>query len=114
MLREVTSVAVLVRDAKKATAWYRDVLGFEVAIQGHWVSAKPPGSPIVLHLCERCEEWEGDTPGGNTGIGFGSDDKERTYRELKAKGVEFAKDLTTEWFGTYAIFKDLDGNEFWM
>lgn len=45
---------------------------------------------------------------------FQTDDKERTYRELKAKGVEFSTELTTESFGTYAIFKDLDGNEFWI
>ncbi len=115
MLTEVSSVAVLVHDAKKAAAWYQEKLGFELAsMQGHWVAVKPKGSKMVLHLCERCEEWGDDRPGGQTGIGFGSDDKETTYRELKEKGVPFAKDLRTEWFGTYAIFKDLDGNEFWM
>lgn len=51
---------------------------------------------------------------GNTGIAFGTGDPGRTYRDLKEKGVEFAKDLTTEWFGTYAILRDLDGNTFWI
>ena len=115
MLTDVSSVAVLVQDAKKAAAWYQEKLGFELAsMQGHWVAVRPKGSQMVLHLCEPCEEWGDDRPGGQTGIGFGSEDKERTYRELKEKGVEFAKDLRTEWFGTYAIFRDLDGNEFWM
>jgi len=114
MIREIQCMAVLVRDAKRAAEWYREKLGFEVSVQGHWVTVAPPGSSGKLHLCERCKEWEGDSPGGNTGISFGSDDQERTYRELEAKGVEFAKDLTTEWFGTYAIFRDLDGNEFWI
>jgi catechol 2,3-dioxygenase-like lactoylglutathione lyase family enzyme len=114
MLTAVSSVAVLVHDAKKSAKWYHEVLGFEATEQGHWVAVRPKDSKLVIHLCEKCDEWEGDAPGGNTGIGFQSDDKRRTYEELKAKGVEFKQDLTTEWFGTYAIFKDPDGNEFWM
>ena len=114
MLTEVSSVAVLVKDAKKSAEWYRDVLGFEAILQGHWVAVRPKNSETFIHLCEKCDEWEGDSPGGNTGIGFQSDDKQRTYAELKAKGVEFKQDLATEWFGTYAIFNDPDGNEFWM
>ncbi|MGD1055473.1 MAG: VOC family protein [Nitrososphaerales archaeon] len=114
MLTEVSSVAVLVNDAKKSAKWYEEKLGFEASVQGHWVTVKPRSSKVVIHLCERCEEWEGDRPGGNTGIGFYSDDKKKTYEELRAKGVEFKKELTTEWFGTYAIFKDPDGNEFWL
>ena len=40
------------------------------------------------------------------------EDVERTYRELKRKGVEFSQDLTTTSWGKMAILKDLDGNEF--
>ena len=88
MLTEVSSVAVLVQDAKKAAAWYQEKLGFELeSTQGHWVAVRPKGSRMVLHLCERCEERGDDRPGGQTGIGFKSDDKERTYRELKENGV---------------------------
>lgn len=115
MFREITSIAVLVNDAKKAAQWYHEKLGFELdSMQGHWVAVRPPGSKTALHLCARCGEWGSDTPGGQTGIFITSDDKEKTYRELKARGVEFSKELTTESFGTYAIFKDLDGNQFWL
>ncbi len=114
MLTEIASVSVLVRDVKKSAEWYREKLGFEVSIQGHWVEAKPKASGTVLHLCEKCKEWGTDSPGGNTGIFMGSDDKTKTYEELKAKGVEFSVELTKESWGTYAIFKDLDGNEFWI
>jgi len=36
--------------------------------------------------------------------------------KLRSGGVEFSVELTrTPWAeGKYAIFKDLDGNEFWM
>jgi lactoylglutathione lyase len=120
MLTEISSVPVLVNDAEKSAKWYSEKLGFEANVQGHWVTVKPKGSRTVIHLCEKFKdgsipkEWEDDRPGGNTGIGFYSDDQKKTYEELKAKGVEFKKELHTEWFGTYAIFKDPDGNEFWM
>ena len=114
MLDGISSVAVLVTDAKKSAEWYAETLGFESNVQGHWVTVRPKGSNVVIHLCEKCEEWEGDLPGGNTGIGLYSPDKKKTYEQLKSKGVRFKKELTTEWFGTYAIFMDPDGNEFWI
>jgi catechol 2,3-dioxygenase-like lactoylglutathione lyase family enzyme len=114
MFTSVSSVAVLVKDAKKSAEWYREKLGFDVSIQGHWVAVKPEGSKVLVHLCEKCEEWGDDQPGGNTGISLASDDQKKAYEELKRRGVDFAVDLKTEWFGTYAIFRDPDGNEFWM
>jgi predicted enzyme related to lactoylglutathione lyase len=33
---------------------------------------------------------------------------------LKQRGVEFVRELSTEPWGTYAIFKDPDGNQFVM
>ncbi len=114
MLTGVASVAVLVKDAKKSAEWYRDKLGFEVSTQGHWVTAKPKGSKVVLHLCEKNSDWGADLPGGNTGIVIESDDQEKTYRELKSRGVTFSKELKKEPWGMVARFKDPDGNEFWM
>jgi uncharacterized glyoxalase superfamily protein PhnB len=117
MFTRIASVPVLVHAAKKAAQWYQEKLGFEVeSMQGHWVTVKPPGSNTVLHLCEKCTDWENDLPGGQTGIFIESDDKEKTYKELRSRGVEFSVELTqTPWAeGKYAIFKDLDGNEFWM
>jgi hypothetical protein len=37
---------------------------------------------------------------------------ERTFQELKARGVEFSGEPKTEPWGTFATFKDPDGNEF--
>jgi predicted enzyme related to lactoylglutathione lyase len=33
---------------------------------------------------------------------------------LKARGVQFAHELTKEPWGTYAMFADPYGNEFWL
>ncbi len=114
MFKTVGSIAVLVKDAKKSAEWYREKLGFETRIEGHWVTAKPKGSEVVLHLCEKNPDWGKDTPGGNTGIFLECEDKERTYRELKLKGVKFTKELTRVPWGQSAVFQDPDGNEFWM
>ncbi len=133
MISEVGSVAVLVNDASKSAEWYREKLGFEIVGDvGHTVFVRPRGSKTpLLHLCGRCDAWEGDRPGGRAGIWLAcgeviirkddttgqvipaSDPKdvETTYRELKARGVEFSEELTTTSWGSYAILKDLDGNE---
>ncbi len=116
MFTEVGSIAVLVNDATKAAEWYNRQLDFEVNVQGHWVTAKPRGSNTVIHLCGKCEDWENDRPGGHTCIFIKTDDKEENYRKLKSQGVEFDVELTeAPWGGgKYAIFRDLDGNKFWM
>jgi len=127
------SVAVLVEDARKSALWYHDKLGFEiVGIEGHTVFVRPKGSNSLLHLCGPCDAWEGDKPGGRTGIWLQCgrmvvhkhkktglvtptsrpEDVEKTYRELKKKGVEFSEELTTTSWGKYAILKDPDGNLF--
>jgi predicted enzyme related to lactoylglutathione lyase len=43
---------------------------------------------------------------------FWSDNVEKSYKELTARGVEFLRPPKTEQWGTSAIFKDLDGNQF--
>jgi catechol 2,3-dioxygenase-like lactoylglutathione lyase family enzyme len=113
MITEISTVAVLVSDSKKSKEWFRDKLGFEVKEdEDHWVVVAPKGSKVGLHLCQ-AEELDS----GNQGILFLSDDVEATCRELKERGVEFTRPLgKAEWNqnARYAMFKDLDGNEYWL
>jgi lactoylglutathione lyase len=133
MITGFGSVAVLSNDPQKAAEWYRDKLGFEIiAAEGHSVFVKPKGSEFpILHLCGLCNDWGADRPGGRTGIWLASgkvrlardkktdaliaasdpNEVERTYKELKARGVEFAEELTRLSWGSMAVLKDLDGNE---
>jgi len=113
VIERIRSVAVVVSDENKAKEWYRDKLGFEVQEETeHWVVVAPRGSSTGIHLCK------GETlEPGNTGILFYADDVEATYRELKRKNVEFSRELgKAEWNENvrYAMFKDPDGNEFWL
>jgi predicted enzyme related to lactoylglutathione lyase len=50
--------------------------------------------------------------GGFMNITFVADDVDATAKELKAKGVEFVQDSKKADWGTAAIFKDADDNQF--
>jgi uncharacterized glyoxalase superfamily protein PhnB len=108
MLSKNFSVAVMISDGKKAAKWYREKLGFETDVEGHWVTASIKGANWKLHLCE------GELEPGNTGIGFYTNDVKKVVSDLKKKGVKFSTDYTkTEW-GEIAMFDDPDGNVFWI
>ena len=112
-IEQIASVAVMVSDEKKAKEWYSGKLGFEIrSDEEHWVVVARRGSTTGLHLCP-------DDPlePGNTGILLLTADIESTCKELKQKGVEFTRELgKAEWDEkmTYAMFKDPDGNVFWL
>jgi len=109
MISKLLTVAVMVSNAKESAKWYKEKLGFETSNEDdHWVVAWPKGADWMLHLCE------GDLEPGNTGIGFYSDDVEKTVAYLKRKGVEFDQDYIRADWGGNAGFKDLDGNVIWI
>ncbi|MFZ0892146.1 MAG: VOC family protein [Thermoplasmata archaeon] len=130
MLTGIGQISILVRDGDRAAMWYKDKLGFEiVGKEEHAVFVRPKGTTYpLIHLCEGPEAWAGDKPGGRAGVWLAcgeitfrkgspipsSDpaEVERTFHELKAKGVEFSEELHVESWGTFAVFRDLDGNEF--
>src|SRR5438128_12665360 len=46
------TVAVVVRNEKKATKFWKDKVGFRVVTSfPHWVTVAPRGSNVRLHLC---------------------------------------------------------------
>lgn len=109
MIEKLGSVAVVVSDAKRAVEWYTKTLGLElVSSEGHWVTVKARGSNTAIHLCQGPP-----LEPGNTGILFECDDLQRTYSELASRGVVFTKPPKDSG-GSYAIFRDPDGNEFWL
>jgi len=110
MIKSIIDIAVVVSDANKSADWYKEKLGLEVRDkQGHWVTVAPKGYDPVLHLCE-AKPLEP----GNTGIAFQVDDLDKAYKEMSGKGVEFTVKPKKEEWGYHAMFKDPDGNEFWL
>ena len=104
------TVAVVVRNEKKAVKWYTEKLGFRhVSKFDSWHTVSPRGSSVQIHLCPDSEPEK-----GNTGIMFTVKDIEKEVASLKKKGVKITMPVTKEEWGTNAMFADPDGNEFWL
>ncbi len=104
-------MAVVVKDEKKSAQWFREKLGFDIKSQEeHWVTVAPKGTRgAELHLCKLRPLEK-----GNTGILFLADNLVKTYKELSRKGVKFTVKPVDQGWGMYSMFKDLDGNVFWL
>src|SRR6266545_3664177 len=107
----LTTIALVVSDAKKSAKWYTEKLGFEIREhQGHWITVAPKKENFAFHLCEGFYPLEP----GNTGISFTTKDAKKEEESLRKLGVQFTTPTTKEDWGTYAMLKDPDGNEFYI
>ena len=107
---QLNTFAVVVRNEKKAAKFYTEKLGLRLADKyPHWHTVTTRGGKVRLHLCP-------DSPPekGNTGIAFHAKDVAREEKTLRKKGVKITVPTTTEEWGTYFMFADPDGNEFWV
>ena len=123
----IDTVAIVVSDRRKAIAWYRDVLGLEVAYvgpnspqadptvqgtpenPGHWIELGPGRPRTRVHLCE----LDGTTEPGPSGITFLTDDILAEHERLRARGVKFTyPPKRMEWGDWLCEFEDPDGNVF--
>ena len=120
MRQSIGYVALVVRDYDEAIAFFTKTLRFELLedtpIDGkRWVLVAPPGSrgtAILLAQAKGPEQLArvGDQTGGRVTFFLHTDDFWRDYRDLVAKGVEFARPPKEEGYGTVAVFRDLYGN----
>jgi catechol 2,3-dioxygenase-like lactoylglutathione lyase family enzyme len=120
MRQSIGYVALVVRDYDEAIAFFTKTLHFELVedtpIEGkRWVLVAPPGSRGTCLLLARAStpeqlEHVGNQTGGRVSLFLHTDDFWRDYRELRAKGVEFAREPKEESYGTVAVFRDLYGN----
>ena len=121
MSQHLASVALLVRDYDEAKAWYTGVLGctlVEDTDLGHgkrWVVVSPAGAHETNLLLARAATPEqrariGDQTGGRVFLFLHTDDFQRDYHALGARGVKFLEAPRQEAYGTVAVFEDLYGN----
>jgi len=116
MIRRVKFVSIPVKDQDKALTFYTEKLGFSIVTdqpmgpKQRWIELAIPGAEtdVVLFTPDGHE----DRIGGFMNMSFSTDNVEKTYEVLKAKGVEFNGPPKKEPWGTFAIFKDADGNQF--
>ena len=115
MIRRMKFTSVPVRDQDRALNFYVNILGFILQTDQpmgpgfRWIELRPPRGEtgIALFTPPGLE----DRIGTFTGISFECDDVQKTFEELTAKGVEFAKPPKTESWGVAAIMKDSEGNQ---
>jgi len=114
MIDQIKLVSIPVRDYDRALAFYTQKLGFELdSDQEHgpgqrWIELRLAGTEtrVVLYT----PEGQQDRIGTPLNIVFTSPDVERTYEQLRGRGVEFAQPLTRAAWGTGAVLKDSEGN----
>ncbi len=126
----MSHASIYVLNQESAYDFYVNKLGFKVHTDApmgpgmRWLTVCPPDQPdleITLMQIQEGMMWTKETAdtmrnlvkAGTFGFGvFQCNDIYATYEELKAKGVEFMKEPTKEFYGTEALFKDDSGNWF--
>ena len=129
MITKLSHIGLLVRDQNQAYEVYVNKLGFKVQTDMtmdngfRWLTVTPPQQPgIEIVLSEPVEPMFSadliphvrallDKDAMSGGV-WEADDCQKTYEELKAKGIEFLKPPTREFYGMEALFKDGCGNWF--
>ena len=130
MITKMNHVSIFVLDQDRAYEFYVNKLGFKVHTDApmgpgmRWLTVCPPEQPdleITLMKIEDGMMFKSSTAdqmkemvkNGTFGFGvFECNNLLATYEELKAKGVEFTKPPTKEFYGFEALFKDDSGNWF--
>ena len=122
-MQRISQFAVTVRDYDEALAFYVERLGFEkledTALGGgkRWVRVAPQGGSgpaILLAKAVGPEQLAtvGRQTGGRVFIFVETDDFQRDYTALVAKGVRFVRGPVEEPYGRVGVFEDLYGNRF--
>ena len=114
MLNQLTHVQVWVHDQDEALAFYTEKVGFELredvtlAEFGNyrWLTVGPP----VFDEETRDQINKLLAKGASGGLFFRTDDAQKSYEELKSRGVEFTQEPTEQPYGIDAGFRDPSGN----
>jgi len=116
MIKGVKFVCVPVSDQQRAVEFYTEKLGFVIATdqefngKQRWIELRIPGAEtrVVPFMMDGFEERLGKFQN----FTFYADNVEKTAQELMSRGVDFVQPPKMESWGTSAIFKDSEGNQF--
>jgi catechol 2,3-dioxygenase-like lactoylglutathione lyase family enzyme len=130
MISKLSHASIFVLDQDSAYDFYVNKLGFKVHTDApmgpgmRWLTVCPPQQPdleITLMPISEGMMFKGESAkqmrelvkNGTFGFCvFECNDIYATYEEMKAKGIEFSKPPTKEFYGIEALFKDDSGNWF--
>ncbi len=116
MITQLKFVGIPTSDQNRALKFYTEKLGFEISTdqvfneKQRWIELRISNSAtrVVLFTPEGHENRIGTFFNGS----FACDDVSATYRQLKARGVQFVKEPQKQPWGEFAMFQDPDGNQF--
>jgi catechol 2,3-dioxygenase-like lactoylglutathione lyase family enzyme len=118
--RTIALTTLVVRDYDEAIAFYRDKAGFslieDTPLGGgkRWVVVGPATDTGALLLARADGEAQtdriGDQTGGRVGFFLHTDDFERDFADMTARGVNFIRPPVREPYGVVAVWEDLYGN----
>jgi predicted enzyme related to lactoylglutathione lyase len=116
VITQLKFAGIPVSDPARALAFYTGKLGFEVATDQPMGPGKRWIELRIAHSATRVVLFT--PPGHEDRIGtffngsFACDNVEATVRQFRQRGVEIVEEPTAQPWGTFAKFKDPDGNVF--
>jgi catechol 2,3-dioxygenase-like lactoylglutathione lyase family enzyme len=134
MIKRMSHACFYVLDQDRAKSFYTEKLGFElrsdVAMGGEpdagqgfrWLTVGPPDQPDVEIILADCRMGHDPATAaqirelvakGAMGTGvMATEDCQKTYEELSARGVVFTQEPAQRPYGVEAVFRDDSGNWF--
>jgi len=116
MIKQIKFVSVPVEDQNRALDFYTEKLGFTIITdqpfddKQRWIELRVPKAETRIVLFTTDEDK--GRIGTFMNLSYTCDDLTKTYEELKSRGVKFVDPPKKEPWGSYAIFKDSEGNSF--
>jgi len=115
MIRRIKFLGIPVGDQDRALKFYTEKLGFRILTDQQfsetqrWIELSIPGAQTGVALFT--PEGHEDRVGTFVNTSWEVDDIEKAYEELQRRGVEFAGPPQKQPWGTFAVFKDSEGNQ---
>jgi len=116
MIKQIKFVSIPVRDQNRALDFYTDKLGFTIITdqpfdeKQRWIELRIPKAETRVVLFT--PDGEEKRIGSFMNMSYSCDEIDKTYEELRKRGVEFEGPPQKQPWGTYAMFKDSEGNRF--
>jgi catechol 2,3-dioxygenase-like lactoylglutathione lyase family enzyme len=115
MIVHVKFVSIPVANQDRSLAFYTEKLGFKLVTdqpfddKQRWIELRIGNAEtrFVLFGIDK-----GPAPGSPFNGALACDNVHKTYDELKARGVEFDSAPQEQPWGTFAVMRDPDGNQF--
>ena len=93
MFKQIDYTMVIVSDMARSVEFYRDKLGIPLKFESpDWTEFLTGATTLALHgggFPRQSRGGSGDKDAGTCSIGFNVDDVDKTYEQLKAKGIRF-------------------------